>query len=61
MATVQRPSMMKIQRQPSRPAMPSMLAMANANKPEKAPAMEAALKKRACRHKASSLLYQVVM
>src|SRR5437016_2463652 len=45
-STVKLPSRMKIRRQPARPPTPSICAIPQARRPEKAPAMLAALKKK---------------
>ncbi len=61
MRTVAIPSRRKIQRQPARPPMPSRFSIANANKPEKAPARDAAEKKTAIRVWISKRQYQLLL
>lgn len=58
--TVAIPSRMKIHRHPSSPPTPSILEMANASRPEKAPATDAALKNSACRSWISVRTYHMV-
>ena len=59
--TVKRPSRRKIQRQPSRPAIPSILAMAKARRPEKAPPVAAEVYRIAIRVWVSLGRYQFEM